>query len=165
MAKDSSFDVVSTTDMQEVDNAVQQTARELTQRYDLKGSGATIVLSKPEATVTIAAPADFVARQVRDVLETRLVKRGVDLKSLKWQDPQAASGNTVRVLAHVVNGIDKETAKKIGKDIRDLKLKVKVTQEEDKLRVSSASKDALQEVIAFLKNQDYGQPLQYVNYR
>jgi hypothetical protein len=102
---------------------------------------------------------------VRDVLETRLVKRGVDLKSLKWQDPQAASGNTVRVLAHVVNGIDKETAKKIGKDIRDLKLKVKVTQEEDKLRVSSASKDALQEVIAFLKNQDYGQPLQYVNYR
>lgn len=165
MAKDSSFDVVSTVDMQEVDNAYQQTARELTQRYDLKSSGATIELSKADATVTVLAPADFVARQVIDVLNGRLVKRGVDLKSLSWDAPQAASGGSVRVVGHVVQGIDKECAKRISKDIRDLKLKVKATIDDDKLRVTSASKDALQEVISRLRAADYGIPLQFTNYR
>lgn len=165
MAKDSSFDVVSTVDMQEVDNAFQQTARELTQRYDLKSSGATIELSKADATITVLAPADFVARQVIDVLNGRLVKRGVDLKSLSWDAPQAASGGSVRVVGHVVQGIDKECAKRISKDIRDLKLKVKATIDDDKLRVTSASKDALQEVISYLRAADYGIPLQFTNYR
>lgn len=165
MAKDSSFDVVSTVDMQEVDNAFQQTARELTQRYDLKSSGATIELSKADATITVVAPADFVARQVIDVLNGRLVKRGVDLKSLSWDAPQAASGGSVRVVGHVVQGIDKECAKRISKDIRDLKLKVKATIDDDKLRVTSASKDALQEVISYLRAADYGIPLQFTNYR
>lgn len=165
MAKDSSFDVVSTVDMQEVDNAYQQTARELTQRYDLKGSGATIELSKGDGTITINAPADFVAKQVIDILNGRFVKRQVDLKSVRWDSAVAASGGTVRVVGHIVQGIDKECAKKISKDIRDQKLKVKATVEDDKLRVSSASKDALQSVIAFLRDQDYGIPLQFVNYR
>lgn len=165
MAKESSFDVVSTVDMQEVDNAYQQTARELTQRYDLKSSGATIELSKADATITVLAPADFVARQVIDVLNGRLVKRGVDLKSLSWDAPQAASGGSVRVVGHVVQGIDKECAKRISKDIRDLKLKVKATIDDDKLRVTSASKDALQEVISRLRAADYGIPLQFTNYR
>lgn len=165
MAKDSSFDVVSTVDMQEVDNAYQQTARELTQRYDLKSSGATIELSKADATISVVAPADFVARQVIDVLNGRLVKRGVDLKSLSWDAPQAASGGSVRVMGHVVQGIDKECAKRISKDIRDLKLKVKATIDDDKLRVTSASKDALQEVISHLRAADYGIPLQFTNYR
>jgi len=165
MAKDSSFDVVSTVYMQEVDNAYQQTARELTQRYDLKSSGATIELSKADATITVLAPADFVARQVIDVLNGRLVKRGVDLKSLSWDAPQAASGGSVRVVGHVVQGIDKECAKRISKDIRDLKLKVKATIDDDKLRVTSASKDALQEVISRLRAADYGIPLQFTNYR
>lgn len=165
MAKDSSFDVVSTVDMQEVDNAYQQTARELTQRYDLKSSGATIELSKADATITVLAPADFVARQVIDALNGRLVKRGVDLKSLSWDAPQAASGGSVRVVGHVVQGIDKECAKRISKDIRDLKLKVKATIDDDKLRVTSASKDALQEVISRLRAADYGIPLQFTNYR
>lgn len=165
MAKDSSFDVVSTVDMQEVNNAYQQTARELTQRYDLKSSGATIELSKADATITVLAPADFVARQVIDVLNGRLVKRGVDLKSLSWDAPQAASGGSVRVVGHVVQGIDKECAKRISKDIRDLKLKVKATIDDDKLRVTSASKDALQEVISRLRAADYGIPLQFTNYR
>lgn len=165
MAKDSSFDVVSTVDMQEVDNAYQQTARELTQRYDLKSSGATIELSKADATITVLAPADFVARQVIDVLNGRLLKRGVDLKSLSWDAPQAASGGSVRVVGHVVQGIDKECAKRISKDIRDLKLKVKATIDDDKLRVTSASKDALQEVISRLRAADYGIPLQFTNYR
>ncbi len=165
MAKESSFDVVSQVDMQEVDNAYQQTARELSQRYDLKGSGATIELSKADRMVTINAPADFVAKQVSDILNTKLIKRGIDIKALTWDAPQAASGGTVRVVGHIVEGIDQPTAKKINKDVKDLKLKVKVTIEADKLRVSSASKDALQSVIAFLRDQDYGQPLQFTNYR
>ena len=164
MAKDSSFDVVSEVNMQEVDNAYQQTARELSQRYDLKDSGATIELSKADKLFTISAPADFVSRQIIDVLSSKLIKRGVDIKTVKWDDPQAASG-TVRVLGHIVEGIDQATAKKINKDIKDQKLKVKVTIEADKLRVTSASKDALQQVIAFLRDQDYGQPLQFTNYR
>lgn len=165
MAKDSSFDVVSQVDMQEVDNAYQQAAREISQRYDLKDSGSTIDLSKAERTVTIVAPADFVARQITDVFNSKLIKRGVDIKAISWDAPQAASGGSVRVVGRVVEGIDQTCAKKINKDIKDLKLKVKVTIEADKLRVTSASKDALQAVIQFLRDQDYGQPLQFTNYR
>ena len=139
MAKDSSFDVVSEVNMQEVDNAFQQTTREISQRYDLKDSGATIELSKGDKLFTINAPADFVSKQIIDVLSSKL--------------------------GHIVEGIDQATAKKINKDIKDQKLKVKVTIEADKLRVSSASKDALQTVIQFLRDQDYGQPLQFTNYR
>lgn len=112
MAKDSSFDVVSTVDMQEVDNAYQQTARELTQRYDLKGSGASIELSKADATVTVNAPADFVAKQVIDVFNGRLVKRQVDLKSLSWDKPQAASGGSVRVVGHIVQGLTRSARRR-----------------------------------------------------
>lgn len=165
MAKESSFDVVSTVDMQEIDNAYQQAKKELTQRYDLKGSGAELSLDKQKKTITVAAPADFVARQVIDIMGSKLIKRGIDLAAVKWGNPQAATGQSVRQTATIVEGIDKETAGKINKDIKAQKLKVKVTVEGDKLRVSSASRDTLQEVIAFLKGQDYGQPLQYVNYR
>ena len=165
MAKESSFDVVSSVDMQEVDNAFQQAKKELSQRYDLKGSGAEITLDKQKKTITVAAPADFVARQVNDIIGSKLIKRGIDLAAVKWDDPQAATGQSVRQVATIVEGIDKETAGKINKDIKGTKLKVKVAIEGDKLRVSSASRDTLQEVIAFLKGQDYGQPLQYVNYR
>lgn len=165
MAKDSSFDVVSEVNMQELDNAFQQTTRELAQRYDLKDSGASIELSKADKLFTLHAPADFVARQVIDILSSKLIKRGVDVKTVTWDDPQAASGGTVRLLGRIVEGIDQATAKKINKDIKDQKLKVKVTIESDKLRVSSASKDSLQRVIAFLREQDYGQPLQFTNYR
>ena len=165
MAKESSFDVVSTVDMQEIDNAYQQAKKELTQRYDLKGSGAELSLDKQKKTITVAAPADFVARQVIDIIGSKLIKRGIDLAAVKWGNPQAATGQSVRQTATIVEGIDKETAGKINKDIKAQKLKVKVTIEGDKLRVSSASRDTLQEVIAFLKGQDYGQPLQYVNYR
>lgn len=165
MAKESSFDVVSTVDMQEIDNAYQQAKKELTQRYDLKGSGAELSLDKQKKTITVAAPADFVARQVIDIMGSKLIKRGIDLAAVKWGDPQAATGQSVRQTATIVEGIDKETAGKINKAIKAQKLKVKVTIEGDKLRVSSASRDTLQEVIAFLKGQDYGQPLQYVNYR
>ena len=99
------------------------------------------------------------------MLGTKLVRRGIDLKALKWADPQPAAGMSVRQVGTVVQGIDTDTAKKIAKDIRDLKLKCKPLVEGDKLRVSSASKDVLQQVIAFLRDADYGQPLQFVNYR
>ena len=129
MAKDSSFDVVSEVNMQEVDNAFQQTTREISQRYDLKDSGATIELSKGDKLFTINAPADFVSKQIVDVLSSKLIKRGIDLKAVSWDAPQAASGGTVRVLGHIVEGIDQATAKKINKDIKAQKLKVKVTIE------------------------------------
>ncbi len=165
MAKESSFDVVSSVDMQEVDNAFQQAKKELAQRYDLKGSGAEISLDKQKRTLTVSAPAEFVAKQVIDIIGSKLIKRGIELSALTWGDPVAATGQSVRQSASIVDGIDKELAGKINKDIKAQKLKVKVTIEGDKLRVSSASRDTLQEVIAFLKGQDYGQPLQYVNYR
>lgn len=165
MAKESSFDVVSSVDMQEVDNAFQQARKELSQRYDLKDSGSEIALDKSARTMTVSAPSDFVAGQVIDIISSKLIKRGIDLAAVKWGDPQTASGGTVRRVASIVEGIDKDTAGKINKDIKAQKLKVKVIIEGDKLRVSSASRDTLQEVIAFLKGQDYGQPLQYVNYR
>lgn len=165
MAKDSSFDIVSQVDMQEVDNAFQQAVREIAQRYDLKDSGASLELSKAEHAITVLAPADFVARQVTDILNSKLIKRGVDIKAVSWDAPVAASGGSVRVVGRIVEGIDQPTAKRINKDVKDQKLKVKVTIESDKLRVSSASKDALQAVIQFLREQDYGQPLQFTNYR
>jgi uncharacterized protein YajQ (UPF0234 family) len=165
MAKESSFDVVSTVDIQEADNAYQQASRELSQRYDLKQTGATLTFSKGEGTFTVTAPSEFVAGQVRDVLASKLAKRGIDLASLRWADPQPSSGGGVRQVATLVQGIDKETAKRISKDVRDLKLKCKATVEGDKLRVSSASRDTLQQVIAALRANDYGQPLQFENYR
>ena len=165
MAKDSSFDVVTDVDMQEVDNAYQQTVRELAQRYDLKGSGAKIEFSRKDGSFLITAPSEFVAGQVVDVLGSKLVRRGIDLAALRMDKAQPAAGMSVRQSGRMIQGIDADTAKRIAKDIRDMKLKVKPMVEGDKLRVSSASKDALQSVIAFLREQDYGQPLQFTNYR
>lgn len=166
MAKDSSFDVVSEVDMQELDNAWQQAKKELVQRYDLKDSGSKLELDKANGVFTLTAPSEFIASQVQDVLNSKLVRREIDLKALSWGEPQDASGMTVRILGNVVSGIDKDTAGSINKDIRAQKMKnVKVAIEGNKLRVSSPSRDALQDVITFLKEQDYGQPLQYTNYR
>jgi cyclic-di-GMP-binding protein len=165
MAKDNSFDVVSEVDLQEVDNAFQQTQKELVQRYDLKDSGATIEFSKSDKTFTLHAPSDFVAKQVVDVLNTKLIRRQIDLKSVSWAAPQAASGGTVRIVGTLVMGIEPDLARKINKDIKDQKFKCKVQIECDKLRVSAPVRDVLQAVIAFLKDQDYGIPLQFTNYR
>lgn len=165
MAKEQSFDVVSQVDMQEVDNAVQQAIKELAQRYDLKDSGATIAFDRAAATVTISAPSDFVLSQVKDVLATKLVRRQIDLKAVSWGKIEAASGGSSRSVGTIVNGIEAETARRINKDIRDEKFKAKVQIEGDKVRVFSASRDELQAVIAFLKAQDYGIPIQYTNYR
>ena len=165
MAKESSFDIVSNVDMQEVDNAFQQARKELAQRYDLKGSRSSIDLDKPAAKLTVTAPSDFVAGQVIDIVNSKLVKRGVDLGAVRWSAPASASGGNVVRTGDIVEGIDRETSSKINKDIKARKFKVKVQIEGDRLRVASPSRDTLQEVIAFLKTQDYGQPLQYANYR
>jgi uncharacterized protein YajQ (UPF0234 family) len=165
MAKDSSFDVVSQVDMQEVDNAYQQAVKELSQRYDLKDSGSRIDFDKHASTLTVHAPSDFIANQVIDVLNTKLIRRHIDLKAVQWGKPEAASGGTVRLLGKIVSGIEMDLCRKINKDIRDQKYKVKVQIEGDQVRVFSASRDELQKVIVFLKDQDYGIPLQYTNYR
>lgn len=165
MAKDQSFDVVSHVDMQEVDNAVQQATKELVQRYDLKDTGSSITLDKQGSTITVAAPSDFVLGQVKDVLSTKLIRRSIDLKAISWGKVEPATGGTVRSTGAIVNGIDQEIARRINKDVRDEKLKVKVQIEGDKLRVFSPSRDDLQRVIAFLKEREYGIPLQFTNYR
>lgn len=165
MAKDESFDIVSQVDMQELDNAVQQAARQLTQRFDLKDTGAEVTLDKQAATITIKAPSDFVGKQVIDILGTAVVKRGIDLKALTWGKTEAATGGSVRMTATIVNGIEDTLAKRINKDIRDEKFKAKVQIEGDKLRVFSPSRDELQRIIAFVKEADYGIPLQFTNRR
>jgi cyclic-di-GMP-binding protein len=165
MAKDQSFDIVSEVDMQEVDNAVQQAAKELVQRYDLKDTGSSIDLDKNEAKITIKAPSDFVAKQVVDVLGSKLIKRGIDLKALSWGKAETAAGGSFRQVGSIVNGIEADLARRINKEIRDEKFKVKVQIEGEKLRVFSSSRDDLQSVIAFVKANDYGIPLQFTNYR
>jgi uncharacterized protein YajQ (UPF0234 family) len=165
MAKDQSFDVVSQVDLQEVDNAVQQTAKEITQRYDLKGTGSAVSFDRAAGTVTLSAPSDFVLGQVKDILDGKLVRRSIDLKAVEWGKVEDASGGSARRTGTVVNGIDAEIARRINKEVRDQKFKVKVQIEGDKLRVFSPSRDELQAVIAFIKERDYGIPLQFVNYR
>jgi len=165
MAKDESFDIVSEVEMQEVDNAVQQAERQITQRFDLKDTKSEITLDKHAATITVKAPSDFVARQVIDILGSSVVKRGIDLKALTWGTPEAASGGSVRMTATIVNGIEETLVKRINKDIRDEKFKAKVQIEGEKLRVFSPSRDELQKVIAFVKDKDYGIPLQFTNRR
>ena len=106
MAKDNSFDVVSEVDLQEVDNAFQQTTKELVQRYDLKDSGAKIEFNKADKAFTLHAPSDFIAKQVVDVLNTKLVRRNIDLKAVSWGKPESASGGTVRLTGTLVTGIE-----------------------------------------------------------
>jgi hypothetical protein len=165
MAKEESFDVVSQVDMQELDNAYQQAQKELKQRYDLKDADCEIEFDKQKHTLTVVGPSDFVVGQVIDIISSKLVKRGIDLKAVRWGADQSVSGGRVKREAEVISGLDKDTLGKINKDLKVLKLKIKVQIEGDKLRVSSASRDTLQEVIAHLKQQDFGVPLQYTNYR
>lgn len=165
MAQENSFDIVSQVDMQEFDNAYQQASKELKQRYDLKDTDSEIMLDKQKHEITVVAPSDFVCGQILDIIDSKLVKRGIDLKSVRWSDPQSISGGRVKREGYIISGIDKDTITKINKELKSLKLKIKTQIEGDKIRVSSASRDTLQDVIAHLKEQDYGMPLQFINYR
>ena len=165
MAKENSFDIVSEVNMQELDNAYQQVKREIKNRYDLKDSGSDIDFDKQSNTLTITAPSDFVCGQVKDIVLTKCVKRGIDLAALKWGTIEPAAGATVRQKANIVSGLDKDNASKINKSIKSQKFKVKTQIEGDKIRVSSAKRDTLQEVIAYLKEQNFELPIQFTNYR
>jgi len=160
---DSSFDIVSKVDRQEADNALNQARKEIEQRYDFKGVGASIAWSGEK--IVILANTDERARAVLDVFQTKLIKRGISLKSLESGDP-AASGKEFRLESTLKEGISSENAKKISKIIRDEGPKsVKSQIQGDELRVQSKSRDDLQAVIALLKGSDLDLDLQFINFR
>ena len=164
MAADSSFDVVSKVDRQEVDNALNQAAKEIDQRYDFKGTEATVAWSGEE-TIRITATSEERTTAALDVLQTKLVKRGVSLKALDSGEPRA-SGKQYVLDSSIKEGLSQENAKKIGKIIRDQGPKgVKTQITGDEMRVSSKNRDDLQAVIALLKEADLDLALQFVNYR
>ncbi len=163
MAGDSSFDVVSKVDRQEVDNALNQAAKEISQRYDFKGVDASIAWSGE--TILMKANSEERVKAVLDVFQTKLIKRGVSLKALDAGDPKP-SGKEYRIEASLTEGLDQENAKKISKIIREQGPKaVKAQITGDELRVSSKSRDDLQAVIALLKGADLEVAVQFVNYR
>ena len=160
---DSSFDIVSKVDKQEADNALNQASKEVEQRYDFKGTGAEIAWSGE--AILIKANSEERAKAVLGVFQSKLIKRGISLKSLEAGDPQP-SGKEYRINCSLKNGIDTENAKKISKIIRDEGPKsIKSQIQGDELRVSSKSRDDLQAVIALLKGKDLEVDLQFVNYR
>lgn len=163
MAQDFSFDVVSKTDMQEVSNAIQQAQKELAQRFDFKGSKSSIELTAEE--IVLVSDDEGKLRSVKDILETKLVKRGVALKALEYGKLEDAAGGTVRVKAKIVQGIEIEKAKAIVKAIKDAKVKVQASIQSDQVRVTGRAKDDLQKAIALVKEKDFGIPLQFTNYR
>jgi cyclic-di-GMP-binding protein len=161
---DPSFDVVSKVDRQEVDNALNQAGKELSTRFDFRGTNAQIAWSG-ESTVAIQADSEERCAAAVDVFKEKLVKRGISLKALEVDEP-AVSGKVYKVTATLVQGISSENAKKIAKKIRDEAPKgVQAQIQGDQLRVSGKKKDHLQDVIALLKNEDFGIALQFTNYR
>ena len=162
---DPSFDVVSEVNLQEVANAVQQAQKEVAQRYDLKGTAAAISLDEKEKTIDLSADDDFGLKAVNDVLQNKLIKRSVALKSLSYGVVEPATKGTVRQKVTIQQGIPTEKAKEIVKAIKDAKLKVQAAIQSDQVRVSGKKRDDLQAAIALLKAKDFGLPLQFSNYR
>lgn len=164
MAKEPSFDVVSEVDMQEVNNAINQTVKEITQRFDFKGTKSTVEIENGNA-IKIVTEDDTRMRNIVDILQGKFIKRGVAIKNLEYGKVESAAGGMVRQSIRVKQGIDAEVAKKITKDIKNLKVKVQAQLQDDQIRVSGKKIDDLQAVIAFLKGQDYGVELQFSNFR
>jgi uncharacterized protein YajQ (UPF0234 family) len=165
MPQEFSFDVVSKVDLQEVQNAVQQASKEIATRFDFRGSKSKIEWNEKELTLTLTSDDEGKLRSVRDILETRLVKRGIAVKSLDYQKVEPAALGTVRQVAKIQQGIASEKAKEIVKTIKDRKLKVQAAIQGDQVRVTGRAKDDLQEVMALLRAGDFGVPLQFTNYR
>ncbi|HLE08542.1 MAG TPA: YajQ family cyclic di-GMP-binding protein [Thermodesulfobacteriota bacterium] len=159
-----SFDIVSKVDEQEVDNAVNQAIKEMSQRYDFKGSKSEIKWEKKEE-VTITADDDYKLKAVIDILQTKLAKRGVSLKSLEYGKVEDASGGLKRQVIKILQGIPQEKAKEISKFIKELKLKVEAQIQADQIRVSGKKIDDLQEAIRSLREKDFKIALQFVNMR
>ncbi|MGB2705947.1 MAG: YajQ family cyclic di-GMP-binding protein [Candidatus Omnitrophota bacterium] len=166
MAKEkSSFDIVAEANIQEVDNAVNQTKKELLQRYDFKGSKASIEYNRNEKKITLIGDNDFKLRALRDIFATRLAKRGVSIKLLIFKEPEKVFGGCIKQIADLVLGIPHEKAKEITGIIKKLGLKVQVQIEGEKIRVFSSKKDNLQLVIAHLRKINFPIALTFCNYR
>ena len=163
MAQQNSFDVVSQVDRAEISNAINQTLKEVGQRFDFKGSHATVALEKEELVLT--AEDETKLRNMNDILQQKLVRRGVPLKALSYGAVEPAAGGTVRQRAQIQQGIPQEKAKEIVKLIKDSKAKVQASIQGDTVRVTGKDRDTLQQVIATLKAKDFGINMQFTNYR
>ena len=166
MASSSSFDVTTGVDFNEVHNAVTQATKEITQRYDFKGLKVSIDLDQKEKKIVLAAPDDFKLKAVWDVLQSKLVRRQVPLKNLKPGDSEPAGGGTARQTIAIQDGLTADMAREVARAIKDAKMKrVQAAIQGDTVRISSPSKDDLQEAIALLKGLDVGVELKFGNYR
>lgn len=165
MADNYSFDIVSEIDWQEVDNAINQTRKEILSRYDFKGSKSTIEYSQKDKTITILADDDYKSKAIVDMLQNKFVKRSIPLKSLKYKPQEDAGGNMVRQIIEVQQGISKDNAKLIVKIIKDSKMKVQAAIQDEQVRVSSRDKDLLQEAIALVRGAELDFAVQFTNYR
>ena len=166
MAQQASFDVTTGVDMQEVDNAINQAQKEIAQRYDFKGSKASIEFKRAEAMLVLAADSDFQMKSLFDVVQTRLIKRHVSVKNLDIGENQPAANDSVRKEIKLRTALDSDTAKKVAAAIKNAKLKkVQAAIQGDQVRVSSPAKDDLQEAMGLLRGQDFGVELKFGNYR
>ncbi len=163
MAQQNSFDIVSEVDRAEVMNAVNQTMKEVRQRFDFKDSKAAVALE--EKDLALSAEDETKLRNMNDILQQKLVRRGVPLKALSYGDPEPAAGGTVRQRATIQQGIPQEKAKEVVRFIKDSKAKVQASIQGDMVRVSGKDRDTLQQVIASLKAKDFGINMQFTNYR
>ncbi len=158
-----SFDIVSKIDIQEVDNAVNNSTKEIATRYDLRGTGTELTFDRKEKTLEMVAPDGMKLDAVKDILLGNSAKRKVDLKSYQFQEPQPSSTGRLRQKIKIREGVDTDTGRKIVKLIKDLKLKVQAAIMDDQVRVTGKKIDDLQQVIQLLKQSDLEIPLQYVN--
>lgn len=158
-----SFDVVSKVDLAEVDNAVQNVLREIETRYDFKGSKST--LEHADGVITLHADDELKLKQLHELLRGHMARRKIEAGSLDFKTVEQAAGQSVRQQVTIKEGLDKELAKRIVKDIKGTKMKVQVAIQGDELRITGKKRDDLQEVIQFIKGQNIEQPLQYVNFR
>jgi uncharacterized protein YajQ (UPF0234 family) len=165
MADEHSFDIASKVDLQEVLNAVQQATKEISQRFDFKGSKSSIDLNKDKHEITLVSDDELKLKTVVDILQTKLVKRGVSLKALQYGKVDAAAGNTVRQIVTLQQGIPIEKAKEIVKLIKDTKMKVQAEIQKDQVRVKAKKIDDLQALIALLREKDLGIHIDFLNYR
>ncbi len=163
MAKENSFDIVSKTDYAEITNALNQTVKEVSQRFDFKGSKATVELADKD--LVLSAEDDTRLRNMNDILQSKLLKRGISLKALDYQKIEPAAGSSVRQTVKIQQGIPIEKAKEIVKFIKDAKLKVQASIQGETVRVSGKDRDVLQETIAKLKANDFKIDMQFDNYR
>jgi uncharacterized protein YajQ (UPF0234 family) len=165
MASEHSFDISCETDLQEVDNAINMAMKEIRQRFDFKGSVSDIKLDKSKGTIQIISDDEYKLKSVIEILMTKLVKRNVSTKAIAFGNIEKAAGNTVKQIANIQQGIPQDKAKEIVKIIKNSKIKVNASVQDDKVRVKGKKIDDLQKVISILKNEDFDIELQFVNFR